>query len=202
MANVILHLPAERYEAFIFDCDGTLVDSMPLHFEAWRRALTESGATFEFTWQLFTSRAGMGLPQTVHALNEQFHTRLDADVVIKRQQSIYFGLLDKLQSIAVVEQLARKVASSSPVSVASGGGRVHVMRSLVVTGMDSLFPVVVTQDDVTRGKPDPQMFLLAAERMGVQAQQCLVVEDSTLGLQAAEAAGMGAAWVEHVAPPV
>ncbi|HTM46580.1 MAG TPA: HAD family phosphatase [Polyangiaceae bacterium] len=198
MANVVLHLPTQRYDAFIFDCDGTLVDSMPLHFRAWRKALAQSGAPFDFTWELFQSRAGMGLPQTVVALNEQFRASLDPATVVREQQGIYDALLDELQPIAPVEEFARKVALSAQVSVASGGGRGHVTRSLLVTGLAPLFQVVVTQDDVTRGKPDPEMFLLAAERMGVSARRCLVLEDSPLGLQAARAAGMGTAWVEHL----
>jgi HAD superfamily hydrolase (TIGR01509 family) len=82
-------------------------------------------------------------------------------------------------------------------SVASGGKRHHVRRSLRITGLEGLFSVVVTQEDVTRGKPDPEMFLLAAQRMGVSPRRCLVIEDSPLGLEAAKAAGMGSAWVEY-----
>ncbi|HEX2878402.1 MAG TPA: HAD family phosphatase [Polyangiaceae bacterium] len=197
MSKFVLHLPPQRYEAFIFDCDGTLVDSMPLHFAAWREAFGQFQAPFEFTWQLFQSRAGMGLEQTVRELNLQFATRLDPLAVVQAQVDASERLLATVQAIDPVARFAREVAAASPVSVASGGKRHHVARSLSVTGLDVLFPVVVTQEDVTRGKPDPEMFLLAAERMGVGPAQCLVIEDSPLGLEAAKAAGMGAAWVEH-----
>jgi beta-phosphoglucomutase-like phosphatase (HAD superfamily) len=197
MSKFVLHLPPRRYEAFIFDCDGTLVDSMPLHFAAWRDAFGRFQAPFEFTWSLFQSRAGMGLEQTVRELNLQFGASLDPVAVVQAQVAASERLLETVRAIDPVAHFAREVAATSPVSVASGGKRHHVARSLRVTGLEVLFPVVVTQEDVTRGKPDPEMFLLAAERMGVGPAQCLVIEDSPLGLEAAKAAGMGAAWVEH-----
>lgn len=197
MAEFVLHLPEQRYQAFIFDCDGTLVDSMPLHFEAWREAFQLFDAPFDFTWQIFQSRAGMGLEQTVHELNHQFGAALDPALVVQTQFEASERLLANVQAIDPVVRFAREVAARHPVSVASGGKRRHVDRSLRIVGLDALFSVVVTQEDVTRGKPDPQMFLLAAERMGVRPEHCLVLEDSPLGLEAAKAAGMGSAWVEQ-----
>lgn len=200
MVEFIIHLPEQRYQAFIFDCDGTLVDSMSLHFEAWREAFKQLDAPFDFTWQVFQSRAGMGLEQTVLELNQQFGTRLDPAAVVQVQFEASERLLANVQAIEPVARFAREVAVRHPVSVASGGKRRHVERSLRIVGLDALFPVVVTQEDVTRGKPDPQMFLLAAERMGVRPEHCLVLEDSPLGLAAAKAAGMGSAWVEQRVP--
>lgn len=197
MPDVILHLPERHYDAFIFDCDGTLVDSMPLHFSAWQEALSLNGASFEFSWELFQSRAGMGLDQTVEELNQQFSTSLDPVVIGRIKRAAYERQLSAVKPIAELERFARAMAVRGPMSVASGGTRVHVERSLVVTGLAPLFPIVITQEDVVRGKPDPEMFLLAAERMGVTPQRCLVLEDSPLGLEAARAAGMGGAWVEH-----
>jgi beta-phosphoglucomutase-like phosphatase (HAD superfamily) len=197
MSKFVLHLPPQRYEAFIFDCDGTLVDSMPLHFAAWREAFARHQAPFDFTWELFLSRGGMGLEQTVRELNFQFSTCLDPCAVVQAQVDASERLLATVRAIDPVARFAREVAAASPVSVASGGKRHHVARSLRVTGLEALFSVVVTQEDVTRGKPDPEMFLLAAQRMGVKPKECLVVEDSPLGLEAAKAAGMGSAWVEY-----
>jgi beta-phosphoglucomutase-like phosphatase (HAD superfamily) len=144
----------------------------------------------------------MGLEQTVRELNQQFSVDLDPVAVVRAQTLASERLLERVRAIETVARFAREVASGNPVSVASGGKRRHVQRSLHLTGLAALFPVVVTQEDVTRGKPDPQMFLLAAERMGVRPEQCLVIEDSPLGLEAAKAAGMGAAWVEHRGPAV
>lgn len=197
MSQFVLHLPEQRYEAFIFDCDGTLVDSMPLHFEAWREAFQQYEAPFNFTWEVFQSRAGMGLEQTVRELNLQFASSLDPAGVVRAQGEASERLLAKVQAIEPVARFAREMAVHGPMSVASGGKRHHVRRSLQVTELEGLFRVVVTQEDVTRGKPDPEMFLLAAQRMGVRPEQCLVVEDSPLGLEAARVAGMGSAWVEY-----
>jgi HAD superfamily hydrolase (TIGR01509 family) len=92
-----------------------------------------------------------------------------------------------------VVAVAREVAKTRPVAIASGGPREIVERSLAVSGLAPLFPVVVSADDVVHGKPSPDMFLLAAKRMGVPADRCLVFEDAEPGMRAAEAAGMP--WV-------
>ena len=91
------------------------------------------------------------------------------------------------------ELVAREVAKTRPLAIASGGPREIVERSLAVSGLAALFPVVVSADDVVHGKPSPDMFLLAAKRMGVPADRCLVFEDAEPGMRAAEAAGMP--WV-------
>lgn len=196
-ADVSLQLPEGSYSGFIFDCDGTLVDSMPIHFEAWRTALTRHHAPFEFSWDLFLRRAGMGLEDTVRELNLEFGSQLDPTVVVEDQLAAYSAGIAELKPIDLVVDYARKMGVSHPLAVASGGRREHVGRSLSVVGIRELFPTVVTREDVHRGKPDPEMFLLAAARMNVDPVACLVIEDSPLGILAARAAGMGAALVER-----
>ena len=183
------------YAGYIFDCDGTLADSMVVHHRAWLAAFTQHGASFEFGWDLFTSRAGMSLPKTVEALNEQFGLRLDPEAVTASQREAYELLLSSVRPIAPVVELALRVARVAPVSVASGGERKVVLRTLELIGLADTFPVVVTAEDVVLGKPAPDMFLLAAERMGVPAEGCVVFEDSVLGMEAARRAGMAAVLV-------
>jgi HAD superfamily hydrolase (TIGR01509 family) len=110
--------------------------------------------------------------------------------------------LSAVKVIAPVVEIARRVALTRPVAIASGGPRQVVMRSLAVTGLAALFPVVVSADDVgpTRGKPAPDMFLLAAKLMGAPADRCLVFEDAEPGMRAAEAAGMPWVRVESRLP--
>lgn len=184
-----------EYSGYIFDCDGTLADSMVVHHRAWLAALAAHGATFDFHWELFTSRGGMTVPNTVRELNAQFGLALDADGVTTRQRLEYERFLPTVQAIPDVVELARRVASSRPVSVASGGERLIVHRTLELIGLGQIFPVVITAEDVTHGKPAPDMFLLAAERMGVPPAECVVFEDSVLGLQAAKSAGMASVLV-------
>jgi HAD superfamily hydrolase (TIGR01509 family) len=178
------------FGGYIFDCDGTLADSMLVHHQAWLAALRLHGATFDFDWELFTSRAGMSLPNTVEALNQQFALSMDPDAVTAAQRAEYERFLPTVRPIAPVVELALRVARSAPVSVASGGERNIVLRTLELIGLGDTFSVVVTPEDVRHGKPAPDMFLLAAERMGVPPAECVVFEDSPLGLEAASRAGM------------
>jgi len=187
--------PNRRYAGYIFDCDGTLADTMPLHFRAWREALIKAGATFEFTWDLFVSRAGMSLEHTVVELSEQFSIQLDSTIIAGEHRAIYRVLETDVRAVPGVLEFARDVAAFAPVAVASGSIRPNVLRSLEQIGARDLFPIIITPEDVSRGKPDPEMFLLAAARMGVAPKQCLVLEDGALGIEAARRAGMDYALV-------
>lgn len=188
--------PPERpYAAFIFDCDGTLADSMPLHQKAWIRAFEVHGADIDFNWELFMRRAGMTLERTVEELSVEFGIPLDPLRVAEDQRRAYEELMEGIQPIAPVVEFARRASESGPVSVASGGDLGVVLRTLQKIGVHELFPVVVTSAEVERGKPFPDLFLLAAERMGVPPQDCCVFEDSDLGILAATRAGMGSVLV-------
>lgn len=185
--------PEKRYAGYIFDCDGTLVESMPLHFAAWRSALTAAGAPFEFTWELFYKRAGMTLEQTVTELNAQFLCNIDSIAVAAEQRKSYRASLGAVAAVQPVLEFAQSLRGRAPLSVASGGNREDVRKSLEAVDAAGLFDPVVTACDVTRGKPHPEMFLRCAERMGVEPSDCLVVEDGQLGIEGAERAGMD--WV-------
>jgi beta-phosphoglucomutase-like phosphatase (HAD superfamily) len=189
-------LPAGEYSAFILDCDGTLADSMPLHWRAWIHAFRKHGATFEFSWDLFMSRAGKTIELTVSELNAQFGLNMDPTLVAADQRVHYDALAPGVLALHEVVAFARERASAGfPVSVASGGDATTVRQTLRTIGVSDLFPVVVTAEEVEHGKPAPDLFLLAAKRMGVAPERCLVFEDSLLGIEAAERAGMGAVLV-------
>jgi HAD superfamily hydrolase (TIGR01509 family) len=192
--------PTREYAGYIFDCDGTLVDSMPLHFRAWRTAFQQHDASFEFDWALFVSRAGMPLEQTVEALNAQFSTRLNPKLVVEAQLAIYRTLIAQVTAIEEVVAFARKVARVAEVAVASGGRRAEVEASLRAIGVGDLFRVIVAGDEVARGKPDPEILLSCAASMGVAPSDCLVIEDGALGIEAARRAGMDWVRVETIAP--
>ena len=98
------------YEGYIFDCDGTLADSMVVHHQAWRAALSEHGATFDFDWSLFMSRAGMSLPKTVEGLNLQFGLTMDPLAVTAAQRTMYERLLPTVQPIVPVVEVAKALA--------------------------------------------------------------------------------------------
>lgn len=164
---------------------------MTLHHRAWREAFAQAEAVFDFDWELFISRAGMGLVETVVQLNAQFALAMDPLQVVAWQRQSFHKLLPELLPIAAVVEHAKQARGLK--CVASGGERVIVEQELSILGLDDIFTAVVCPDQVNRGKPDPEMFLLCAERMGLEPAECLVFEDGRLGLEAAFAAGM--AWV-------
>lgn len=190
----------ERYEAFIFDCDGTLADTMPAHYLAWRSALLEGGATFEFTWSLFVRRAGMSMERTVTELNEQFAGSLDAELITARQRVLFEELSAQIEPIIEVTDFARRLHRRHPIAVASGSSRNSVERTLTAVGVRDLFEIIVTPEDVEHGKPSPESFLLAAHRLNVRPERCLVVEDGELGFEAARRAGMDYVVVSALDP--
>lgn len=182
----------QAYDGYIFDCDGTLADSMPLHFEAWREALSHHRAPFEFDWELFVSRAGKTLEVTVVELNQQFSATLDPVSVAGLQRKLYDERLPKVSPVVEVVAFVRSLVDRYPLAVASGGDRRTVHATLMNLGIFEAFTAIVTAEDVTFGKPSPDMFLLAAERLGVAPERCMVFEDSLLGIEGAERAKM--AW--------
>jgi HAD superfamily hydrolase (TIGR01509 family) len=193
-----LDIPAGDFAGYIFDLDGTLVDTMPLHYRAWRDTLREFGLGVDLDEALFYSLGGVPAVQVAGLFNRHYGTNFEPLALREVKERRYTALLPTAPLIGAVAGFARRVAVTHPVSVASGGPRDVVWETLERHGLRALFPVVVAADDVRRGKPAPDTFLLAAERMGVPAQQCLVFEDAELGIEGARAAGM--AWVRVPRP--
>jgi HAD superfamily hydrolase (TIGR01509 family) len=195
-----MELPAGDFAAFIFDCDGTLAESMPIYHRAWRAALAANGATFDFTWEIFMSRAGVSTEGTVTALNLEFGTSLDAGRVEELQLAEYARLMQDVKPFPEVVAVARAHYGKLPMAVASGGARHLVERTLELIGVHDLFDAVVVAADVPRGKPHPDIFLHAARLLGVAPGRCLVFEDGQPGIVAAEAAGMRTVLVKRESP--
>ena len=193
-----LSLPTQPFAACIFDCDGTLVDSMPLHLLAWRAAFEQNGFPPErFTLEMHHRFAGMPGVSIVADLNARFQTHLDPQKVEADKVAWYLAHHGEVGEIKHVCDFARAQFGKVPLAVASGSDRELVRLSLESLGLSSLFAAVVTPDMVApgKGKPAPDMFLLAAQMLGIAAEKCLVFEDGHLGMQAAAAAGMEAVWV-------
>ena len=187
--------PTKTYAGYIFDCDGTLANSMPIHFLAWQQATRENGC--EITEELFYSLGGVPTPRIIEILNEKFGMAMDPQQVSRRKEEIYVEQIAKVEPIPEVASFAREVAQFAKVAVASGGLQAVVRRTLEVIGFGGFFPVIVTSEQVARGKPFPDIFLETADRMGVPASDCLVLEDSPAGIEAAKAAGMDFAFIER-----
>jgi beta-phosphoglucomutase family hydrolase len=182
--------PTADFAGYIFDCDGTLIDSMPVHYKAWDAAMRQRGLKGSLSEDLFYSLGGVPTRRVAELLAEHYGLKIDPDEVFQLKESLFVKMLPKVKVIEPVVAFARKVARNHPVSVASGGPRAVVHHSLELAGLSDLFKIVVTADDVVHGKPSPDMFLLAAKLMGVPPERCLVFEDAEPGIQGAKAAGM------------
>ena len=196
VADPRLEIPSRPFKGLIFDCDGTLVDSMPLHLKAWRAALERHGFHPEqFTLQMHHDFAGMPGTAIVRKLNADFGCRLSPEQVEADKVAWYLAHHHHVRGIEPVIAIARSARGRIPMSVASGSDAHIVHDSHKAVGIHDLFVTVVTPVDVLRGKPAPDMFLLCAERMGVPPDKCLVFEDGHLGIQAADAAGMASVFI-------
>ncbi len=188
-----LDIPNRDFAGYIFDLDGTLVDTMPLHYRAWDAAMREVGMTGVLDEELFYSLGGVPTRRVAQLLAEHYALEIDADAVTHRKETLYLELVAEVRTIEPVAEIARAaVARGKPVAIATGGTPEVAYPSLDASGLRSLFSVVITPLDVApgRGKPAPDMFLLAAERLGVRPQDCIVFEDAEPGMEAARAAGM------------
>lgn len=188
-----LEIPAGDFAGYIFDLDGTLVDTMPLHFRAWDAAMRHAGLQCPLDEDLFYSLGGVPTRRVAELIAAHYQLTIDPDAVFHHKENLFRQLQGDARLIGPVVEFARRVAAVRPVSIASGGPREIVRRSLELAGLAPLFKVVVTADDVEHGKPAPDMFLRAARLMGVPPGDCLVFEDAEPGMRAAEAAGMK--WV-------
>ena len=193
MSWILSKLPNEdSYEAVIFDCDGTLVDNMPVHFEAWTLALAEQGFGPEFfTEELFYAWAGHPTPSIVEQLNAKYGVNVDLAILRGRRKELF---LDNLVTATLIEPVIEIVKDcidkGIPIAVASGGSYEAVSKTLIGFNMLDWFGAIVTADDVVKGKPNPEVFLKAAEQLDIAPEKCLVFEDAIAGVQAAQAAGM------------
>lgn len=177
-----------KAKALIFDLDGTVADTMQNHFESWRKAVTPYG--IEFTADLFKSLTGKTRIATILKLNELFGTNMDPVEVGKIKGENFKTLVDFTQEISIVADVVRKYHNILPMSIGTGSTRNGAKKTLEVIKMSHYFDYVVTANDITIPKPDPETFLKCSHLMGVNPKDCVVFEDGILGMQAAKEAGM------------
>jgi beta-phosphoglucomutase family hydrolase len=183
-----LKLPAGSFGAYLFDCDGTIVDSMPLHYIAWKTALAEWNCTFDE--QLFYAWGGTPVAEIISSLNERQGLKMPVEAVATRKENIYLGLLPQLKAVPEVVEHIDAQHGRIPFAVVSGSTRESVTASLAALKLLDKFDTLVCAGDYKKSKPDPEAFLLAAAQLGVAPKSCLVFEDTDMGIQAAQAAGM------------
>jgi len=181
-------LPEAEFDAFIFDCDGTLADTMPLHYRAWCSALGDHAHLFPEA--MFNDLGGVPTCRVVEILNEQHGLDLPVHALVSQKEALFQSFSAEILPIDAVVDVARRFHKIKPLAVASGGHRQIVMSTLHTLGIVQLFDTIVCSEDYIRGKPAPDPFLEAARRLGITPSRCLVFEDSVTGLAAAQAAGM------------
>ena len=186
-----LKLPPGPFNAYLFDCDGTIADSMPLHYQSWKQALQEWNC--EFAKDLFYRWGGMPIAEIISALNERNGLSMPVEAVCRRKENLFLELSPQLKPVPEVVEQIEAAHGRIPFAVVSGSTRESVAASLASLHLLDRFDTWVCAGDYKNSKPDPEAFLLAAARLGVAPETCLVFEDTEMGIQAARAAGM--AWV-------
>jgi HAD superfamily hydrolase (TIGR01509 family) len=191
-----LDIPAGAFRAYLFDCDGTLADSMPLHYIAWKKALAEWNC--DYPEKLFYSWGGKPVRKIIADLNEMHGLHMPVDELAARKEALYLAQLPQLKAIPPVLEQVLAQYGRIPLAVVSGSRRDSVIGSLTALGLLDKFDTLVCAEDYTHGKPAPDAFLLAAERLSVEPSACLVFEDTDLGIDAATAAGMASVRVPQI----
>ena len=174
----------------IFDCDGTLADTMPLHWRAWQSVTARH--RIDFSEARFYALGGVPSRDILTMLRQEQGLEIDPIQVAKEKETAYLELLAHVGPIEMVVGIAQENFGKLPLAVASGGTRQVIDKVLVHLGIRKLFAAVVTSEDVLHQKPAPDIFLEAARRIGVPPEFCRGYEDTDLGMQSIRAAKMEA----------
>jgi HAD superfamily hydrolase (TIGR01509 family) len=185
---VLLPLPDGEFKAYLFDCDGTITDSMPAHHRAWRAALGEWGG--DFPEDLFYAWGGRTVVDVITDLNARQGLNMPVAEVAARREELFQAMLPEIGAVPGVLEHIEASYRKVPFAVVSGSTRESVTASLSALDLLDRFEALVCAEDYARPKPDPEGYLLAARLLGADPADCLVFEDTELGVAAATAAGM------------
>ncbi len=175
--------------ALIFDCDGTLADTMPAHYLAWTAMLDRHG--IPFTEERFYELGGVPTEQIIHILSGETGVPVvDVGAMRDEKEAGFLTHLHAVRAVGPVLAVADAYRGRLPMAVASGGYRDTIARTLDRLAVGDWFDAVVTAEDTTRHKPEPDVFLEAARRLSAPPARCVVFEDTDIGLEAARRAGM------------
>ena len=177
-----------RAKGLIFDIDGTICDTMPVHYIAWRQTAAEHGIVF--TPENFVEVTGIPAFQTSQFIKAKFKADFDELEFTLLKEKRYEQNMHKAKPIEPVINVIRANKGKLPMACGTGGSQYLAWKTLEIAGVKDCFEHVVAAEDVINHKPFPDTFLKAAELIGVQPSDCEVFEDGQLGLQAAERAGM------------
>lgn len=179
-----------QFDALIFDCDGTLVDTMPTHFVAWREALQRYGLDHLFPEDRFYQWGGVSATVVVERLAQEAGKTVDAAAIADEKERLFHDMLETIKPIEVDVELARAYHGRLPLAVATGSPQWSARQMLQAIGILDWFDAIAAADDIDQPKPAPDVYLLAAGKLAVDPRRCLAFEDADLGIAAAKAAGM------------
>ncbi len=182
-------------EGLIFDCDGTLADTMPIHIQAWCDTFADYGIRCPEAF--LHSVKGMPAARIIDRFNRLHGHQIDPVAFARQKNHRAWRKLHASRPIEPVAAIVRQYRGKLPMAVASGGTRANVLLTLEAVGLNDFFVTVLTSDDDVLPKPDPGIFIEAARRMKVAAAACQVFEDGDAGLEAARRAGMSATDVRN-----
>lgn len=191
---------APGIEGLIFDCDGTLADTMPIHIAAWCDSFAARGV--KCSEDFILSVTGMPAEKIVAVFNRRYHHHIDARAFAAEKNRRARDRLSEAEPIDPVVDIVRRYRGKLPMAVASGGTRDNVLLTLDVIGLVDCFETIITADDPVKPKPDPDIFVEAARRMRVEPSHCQVFEDGDAGLKAARTAGMVATDIRLFVGPM
>ncbi|WP_252509213.1 HAD family hydrolase [Zymomonas mobilis] len=174
--------------ALIFDCDGTLLNSLPVYERAWVAIWGELGYSMEHSW--YQPRSGFSEDNLITAFEEKVGQKFDHKAISDKMKTYYLANIQHVVEITPVADIAHNAYGKFPMAVASCAPRSLLLEGLKITGLFDLFDTILSVDDIGVPKPAPDIFLKAAERLGVEAEHCLVFEDSVTGFEAAKRAHM------------
>ena len=183
-------------KGLIFDCDGTLADTMPLHWQAWQ--MITQRHNLHFPQDRFYAYGGVPSRDILKLLAEEQGRSLDHIAVAHEKEETYLQTLMQVEPIHAVVEIAKENFGKIPMAVASGGTEPIIVQVLEHLKIRRLFDAVVTSEMVKNQKPAPDIFLEAAQLIGVEPKFCRAYEDTELGLQAIRAAGMEAVDVREM----
>jgi len=175
-------------KALIFDLDGTLSDSLPVHLATWKKLGSSIG--FVFDEQIVYEMTGMPTIAFARKIVEDNHLKIAPGELVKMKHKAFRESVHLIKPFNAVVAIVKEYHGKLPMSIGTGASRESAMLQLNQLGLTSFFNYIVTADDVTRHKPETETFLKCAELMGAAPPDCQVFEDGILGMKAARAAGM------------
>lgn len=175
-------------KALIFDLDGTLSDSLPVHIASWHVVCEKLNCTFDE--RILVEMTGMPTLSFAQRIKNENGLKQDAEAIVVMKQQEFWRNINNIKPHELVIDLMKSAYGKIPMAVGTGASRQSALLQMKELGIDHFFDFIVTADDVDRHKPEPETFLQCAHLMKVEPQYCQVFEDGELGMIAARMAGM------------